>query len=235
MARCHCVTASMTARPGAALLTIPCAAPAEFCHLLPNQKRLSCDYSVVKGATPVQRGLQNALNEYLVLLAKAGDQEAFGRLVVRWSPRLLAFATRSTGATEAAKDVVQETWVSAVRSLGRLDDPARFPAWIFAITARKCTDVLRAKYRGQRMASSLENDAALEPAPASDADAHLDLAAALQRLPREQRIAVALLYGEDMSVAEIAAVMGVPPGTVKSRLSAARQALRHFMEGERDE
>jgi RNA polymerase sigma-70 factor (ECF subfamily) len=68
-----------------------------------------------------------------------------------------------------------------------------------------------------------------------DADAGLDLASALKRLPSEQRVAVALLYGEDMSIAQIAVVTGVPPGTVKSRLSAARHALRAYMEGENDE
>lgn len=183
----------------------------------------------------MRRGLQNALDEYLVLLAQAGDRDAFGLLVRRWTPKLLAFAARSTGNTEAAKDAVQETWTSAARTLGRLEDPARFRAWIHAIAARKCTDALRAKYRGARIASAVEDAVATEAPPRSDADTRLDLAAAFQRLPREQRVAVALLYGEDMSVAEIAAITGVPPGTVKSRLSAARQALRTYMEGEAGE
>lgn len=183
----------------------------------------------------MQRGLDFALDEYLVLLAQGGHQEAFGRLAERWTPRLLAFAARSVGNAEAAKDAVQETWASAVRALGRLEDPACFPAWIYAIAARKCTDALRGRYRGQRMAAALQDSVALEGPPVSDADARLDLAAALQRLPSEQRIAVSLLYGEDMTVAEIAAVTGVPPGTVKSRLSAARHALRAHMEGENDE
>lgn len=183
----------------------------------------------------MQRGLQHVLDEYLVLRAQAGDREAFGRLAERWTPKLLAFAARSTGHPEAAKDAVQETWASAVRALGRLEDPARFPAWIYAIAARKCTDALRVKYRGGRVVSALENDAALDAPLPVDGDAHLDLLAALQRLPPEQRVAVALLYGEDMSVAEIAAITGVPAGTVKSRLSAARHALRTFMEGETDE
>lgn len=183
----------------------------------------------------MRRGLEHALDEYLVLLAQAGDREAFARLTARWSPRLLAFAARSTGHAEVAKDAVQDTWESAVRGLRRLEDPARFPAWIFAIAARKCTDALRARYRSKRLAAEAEDRGALAPPPLADPDAHLDLATALQRLPAEQRVAVSLLYGEDMSVAEIAAITGVPPGTVKSRLSAARHALRAHMEGEVDE
>lgn len=85
------------------------------------------------------------------------------------------------------------------------------------------------------MANELELIAATEATDGGNVDARLDLAAALKRLSPEQRIAIALLYGEDMSVAEIAAVTGVPIGTVKSRLSAARQALRTFMEGDDNE
>lgn len=183
----------------------------------------------------MRRGLQNALDEYLILLAQAGSREAIDRLAVRWTPRLLAFAARSTNNAEAAKDVVQETWESALRGMGQLEDPARFPAWIYTIAARKCTDVLRTKYRGQRITTAMEQHVATEAHLPSDGDAHLDLATALKRLPQEQRIAVALFYGEDMSVAEIAVITGVPPGTVKSRLSAARLALRKHMEGENHE
>lgn len=170
----------------------------------------------------MRRGLQNALDEYLILLAQAGNREAIDRLAARWTPRLLAFAARSTNNTEAAKDVVQETWESALRGMGQLEDPARFPAWIYTIAARKCTDVLRTKYRGQRFTTAMEQHVATEAPTPSDGDAHLDLAAAL-------------FYGEDMSVSEIAVITGVPPGTVKSRLSAARHALRKHLEGEHDE
>ena len=177
-----------------------------------------------RGEMAVSRGLEQALDDYFVLLAQSGSQEAFARLVARWSPKLLAFAARTLGTTEAAKDVVQDTWESAVRGLKRLEDPARFGPWLYAIASRKCTDALRSKYRHAR------NVAALAEAPAetleSNADATLDLAAALKLLPPEQRVVVSLFFGEDMSIADIAAATGVPPGTVKSRLFAARKALR---------
>ncbi|MBC7770673.1 MAG: RNA polymerase sigma factor [Phycisphaerales bacterium] len=171
----------------------------------------------------VGRGLEQALDDYLVLLAQSGSQEAFARLVARWTPKLLAFAARTLGTTEAAKDVVQDTWESAVRGLMRLDDPARFGPWLYTIASRKCADALRSKYRRTR------NDAAID-APNETVDSNpddaLDLAAALKRLPPEQRVAVSLFFGEGMSIAEIAAATGAPSGTVKSRLFAARNALR---------
>jgi RNA polymerase sigma-70 factor (ECF subfamily) len=176
----------------------------------------------------VRRGLDQALDDYLVLLAQGGSREAFARLAARWTPKLLAFATRSLGTTEAAKDAVQDTWESAWRNVRRLDDPARFRAWLYAIAARKCADALRTKYRGQRLADAVTDDLASAVAPDAETDAsqHLDLADALQALPAEQRIAVSLYFGEDMSIAEIAHITGVPPGTVKSRLFAARKTLR---------
>lgn len=176
------------------------------------------------------RGLNDALDEYLVLLAQSGSGEALGRLVARWRPRLMAFAARTIG-TEAAHDVVQETWEGAIRALPRLEDPARFRGWLYGIAARKCADALRGKYRNARLVT-----AAADVAPASDAiapDERLDLGAALKALPAEQRLVVGLYFGEGLSVGEIASALALPPGTVKSRLFAARKALRAHMEGEK--
>lgn len=174
----------------------------------------------------MKRGLEQALDDYLVLLAQGGSREAFARLAARWTPKLLAFAARALGTTEVAKDVVQETWESAVRGFARLDDPGRFRAWIYAIAARKCADALRGKYRVARIAESAQ---AMNDTPAdaeTGANDRLDVRAAMKRLPPEQRIAVSLYFGEEMSVAKIAAITGAPEGTVKSRLFAARKALR---------
>lgn len=183
----------------------------------------------------MRRGLDQALDDYLVLLAQGGSRDAFARLAARWTPKLMAFAARSLGTTEAAKDAVQDTWESAWRNLHRLDDPARFRAWLYAIAARKCADALRGKYRGQRIADSVQAEKLNEREVDAEANAavRIDLAAALQTLPPEQRIAVSLYFGEDMNIAEIAHITGVPPGTVKSRLFAARQMLRAQLEGEK--
>jgi RNA polymerase sigma-70 factor, ECF subfamily len=177
----------------------------------------------------VKRGLDQALDDYLVLLAQGGSREAFARLAARWTPKLLAFAARALGTTEVAKDVVQETWESAVRGLSRLDDPARFRAWLYAIAARKCADALRGKYRVARIAESAQ---AMTDAPAdaeTGANNRLDVRAAMKRLPPEQRIVVSLYFGEEMNVADIAVITSAPEGTVKSRLFAARKALRESL------
>ncbi len=175
----------------------------------------------------MRRGLDHAVDEYLVLLAQGGSREAFARLATRWTPKLLAFAARSLGTAEAAKDVVQDTWESAVRGLERLDDPARFRAWLYAIASRKCTDAIRGKYRDAQISQSAQAMVVdSENAETASRD-RLDVAAALKRLSAEQRIATSLFFGEDMRIADIATITGVPEGTVKSRLFAARKALRN--------
>jgi RNA polymerase sigma-70 factor, ECF subfamily len=181
----------------------------------------------------VRRGLDQALDEYLVLGAQSGSREAFAHLARRWTPKLQAFAARMLSNPEAAQDVVQETWVSVWRALAGLDDPARFRAWLYAIAHRKCMDVLRARYRGRRLEDALSQGAEADSGDEEGrADARLDLAQAMARLPPEQRVALGLYFGEEMSVAEIAEATGVPVGTVKSRLFAARQALRAHFKGE---
>lgn len=177
----------------------------------------------------MQRGQQQAFDDYLVLLAQGGSRDAFARLAERWTPKILAFAARTLGTTEAAKDVVQETWESALRGIARLEDPARFRAWLYAIAARKCADAMRGRYRGQNIVAKAQA-MALDPADAeADNNERLDLVAALKRLPPEQRVAISLYFGEEMTIAEIASITGAPEGTVKSRLFAARTALREHL------
>ena len=159
----------------------------------------------------MQRDSERVLDEYLVLSSQAGSRAAFEELARRWMPRIVRYAARTLGweraSADVLRDVVQETWVAVVRGLRRLEDPAHFPAWTCAIASRKCADAIRADDWGRSR----------------------DLAAAIARLPEAERSVVHLYYGEDLGVAEIAAVLGVPPGTVKSRLHHAREALKRFL------
>lgn len=180
----------------------------------------------------MDRDLDHVLDEYLVLQSRAGSRPAQRQLIERWSPRLLRHAGRLLNSAEAARDIVQETWLSAAPALGRLDDPARFPAWLYAIATRKCVDHVRRLARAHRLDARL----AAEPPPtgqtAAGRDLALDFTAALRRLPADQRLVASLFYGEDLSLEEVAAAAGVPVGTVKSRLHHARQALKPLLQGE---
>ena len=173
---------------------------------------------------------ERSLDEYLVLLGQAGSTDAMDGLARRWTPRLLRYAARMLGGSmesaETARDVVQETWVGAIRGLSGLRDPAQFPAWIYGIATRKCADAIRTNVRRRR----LDVDAVAVGAGLVEADVNvehrIDMAAGIAQLPAKQRAAVHLFYGEDLTVDEIAAALGIPAGTVKSRLHQARQALK---------
>ena len=173
-------------------------------------------------------------DEYLAASARAGDRASFTRLAERWQPKLLAHAFRLLGEGEAARDIVQEAWADITRGLSHLDDARAFPAWAYRIVTRRAADQIRKRQRERKLsaayASEVKSMPQVEPAAEMSADA-APLRAAMATLPAEQRAAIALFYTEDFSVAEIAAALNVPAGTVKTRLMHARRKLRAAMEG----
>ena len=179
----------------------------------------------------MRRDPGTVLDEWLVASAKTGHEAAFGQLVTRWTPRLLRHAWRLLGNIDHAQDAVQDAWLGAARGLRRLEDPARFPAWMFALVSRRCADRMRRSVRGRRLAVQVA-DLRGPLAELDGSDQRLDLGHAVAALPVEQRLVVSLHYGEGFGIDEIAAAHGLPPGTVKSRLFAARQTLKSFLEGD---
>ena len=170
------------------------------------------------------REVRRIYDELLVLHARAGDRAALERLVAYWRPRHFAHARRLLWREEDAADAVQEAWVSIIRSVGRLSDPARFGSWSYAIVTRRCQDRMRAAAREPKGGEWTET-----PDPnGAEHDADEDMRRAMRSLAPDQRAAIALYYREGFSVAEIADALGVPPGTVKSRLFSARGTLRKF-------
>jgi RNA polymerase sigma factor (sigma-70 family) len=183
----------------------------------------------------MDRDTETVLDEYLVMLAQGGSSDAFRRLAQRWTPRLHRHARRVLLDSDAAVDAVQDAWLAIARGLKALQDPGRFPAWAIAITTRRCVDEIRRRQR-QRLLAEAATGAreAGGQATAVDPDRTIDLAAALDWLAPDQRVLVSLFYGEGLSVEEIAHALHVPPGTVKSRLHAARHSLKTLMEGPDD-
>jgi RNA polymerase sigma-70 factor (ECF subfamily) len=171
---------------------------------------------------------ERALDEYLVSLSQAGSSEALDGLARRWTPRLLRYAARVLGGSDsadAARDVVQETWIGAIRGLRGLRDPAQFPAWIYGIATRKCADAIRANTRRRRLDPQTSGESC-RPVENLASEQHIDLATAIRGLPPIHRAVVHLFYREGMSVEEIASALRIPAGTIKSRLHHAREALK---------
>lgn len=141
----------------------------------------------------------------------------------RWHSAFVHYAEGLLGAGRAG-DVVQDAWLSIVRNLRRLDDPACFRGWAFSLLRRRAIDRMRAD--GRRPTEPLEGEPSAPDAPPE----HEDLHRALRQLPPDQRELLHLRYREDLSVVELATVLGVPPGTVKSRLHTVRNRLREILE-----
>jgi RNA polymerase sigma-70 factor (ECF subfamily) len=179
----------------------------------------------------MRRDPGTVLDEWLVASAKTGSEAAFAQLVTRWTPRLLRHASQLLGNTDQAQDAVQDAWAGAARGLRRLEDPARFPAWMFALVSRRCADRVRRSVRDRRLAVQVA-DLGGPPAELNGSDQRLDLRLAVAGLPVEQRLVVSLHYVEGFGIDEIAAAHGLPPGTVKSRLFTARQTLKRFLQGD---
>jgi RNA polymerase sigma-70 factor (ECF subfamily) len=156
---------------------------------------------------------------------QGGDPQAFELLVERYRSRLFAFLCRRTDPGRS-DDLFQDTWLRVARARGSFDPTRRFSTWLFSIANNLCRDA------GRRGAVELRERAAAQHAgepsvsTASVMDARLDVGRRLALLPERLREVLVLRYFEDLGEREIAEIVGVPPGTVKSRLHAAVRALR---------
>ncbi len=173
------------------------------------------------------RDTSRVLDEWLVLGAQCGDERAFARLVERWQGRVLVYAYRLTGDRSGALDVAQEAWVGVARGIRRLEDPAAFRGWVFAIVRRRAGDWVRRRRR-DRVGFALGGVEADAPGDGVGGEVR----AALARLDADERELLVLRHVDGLSVLELAAVLSVPVGTVKSRLFAARARLRGLLENE---
>lgn len=174
--------------------------------------------------------LESVLDEYLVTASQGGDRRAMQMLVRRWNGRLTGLALRYVGDGEVARDVAQEAWVGIIRGLPRLRDPAHFRAWSYRIVANKARDFVRREQSRRRAMDGLA--AVVEDGDDVAGDPPSPLREALDGMSKEQRALLSLYYGEGLSVREIGRVLGVPEGTVKSRLFHARKTLKATLDKE---
>lgn len=171
----------------------------------------------------------------LVRRSQAGDTEAFDQLVRRHQARTISIAYGVLGDLDAAHDAAQEAFVAAWRALGQFQGQAAFGTWLYRILRNVCLDIIRKR----RMRAELALDAGetydvgpADAAPGPLAEAELDERCALVRralasLAPHHRELLVLFDIEGMSYQEMCEVVGLPMGTVKSRLNRARHALRH--------
>ena len=174
------------------------------------------------------------LCELLVLRCQRRDPRAADALVTFFEKPLLYYLRRLVGSEADAWDLVQETWVSVFKALPALRDTRALPAFLYRTARNHAFALLRHRDADLRLYAAVEtlsNEADLQPEFTSDDAAAVH--AGLNKLSLPHREALTLFFLQQLSIEEIASVLSIPTGTVKSRLHNAKKALRTiFNEGD---
>lgn len=185
--------------------------------------------------------MQQPTETDLLVMAQAGDMEAFADLQVRLEPVIRRFVWRLIGTSLEEEDIVQDSMIALYLNLERVQPVENLRAYLFRIVRNRCYDLLRKRRRFQQLSldeEPMEGYASLLELADDDGQpedaAHwlllsLEVQKAMNRLPEHQRQTLILYAEENLSYPEIAAAMNTSVGTVKSRLFHARRALRQFL------
>jgi RNA polymerase sigma-70 factor (ECF subfamily) len=168
--------------------------------------------------------------------ARAGDPAAWDLLFRRYQLPLYVYVFELVHDEQASLDIVQETFINAVRHISGLREDSKFGSWLFGIAHQKCVQRWRKKVREE---NALEEFGAatpeFEPGPDDlliSQEHKKEFMNLLNRLPPPQRSVLLLHFMENFSIDQIAEITGTAQGTVKSRLHYAKKALRKMMEEE---
>lgn len=169
-----------------------------------------------------------------VLQARAGDAAAWDALFRRYQLPLYVYIFELVRDEQTSLDLVQETFINAVRHIGSLRDDAKFGSWLFGIAHQKCIQRWRKQAREEMLRDEFAN-APLQFETAPDdllirEEQEAEFMRLLNQLPPPQRSVLLLHFVEGFALEEIAGITGVSIGTVKSRLHYAKKSLRKLLE-----
>jgi len=169
---------------------------------------------------------------FIVLRAQAGDVEAFDALYRMYAPVLLRHLQHVMADADRAEDALQDVFVLVYRKLRWLRDPASVRPWLYRLATRHALRLLRTRYQRRESQLSDEEWAQIArratEAPVERSLTSEEVRGAISQLPALSRAVLSLHYLEAMPLADVARVLGVPVGTVKSRLSAGLVRLRRL-------
>ena len=158
----------------------------------------------------------------LMRRAGRGDEAAFAEIVTRYGGRLSAVAARLLGSRADAEDAVQRAFLQCFAGAARYRDEWALSTWLYRILTNICVDELRRRATRAGAADELSG-MAVHAAPPG---AYVDLHRALEQVPREARVLLALRYVDGLSYDELARIRGISVNTVKSQLARGKSALR---------
>lgn len=171
------------------------------------------------------------MNELLLISrARGGDRDAFGELVEQYRDNVYRLAYRMCGNAYDADEAAQEAFVAAWRALPNFRGDAKFSTWLYRLTTNAAIDVMRREKRHQTVGDGemvdLADDADSPQETVERTEQQEAMQKALATLSEEYREVLLLRYMEELDYAEIAEVLQLPSGTVKSRINRAKAALK---------
>ncbi len=180
------------------------------------------------------------LDELLVLQARRGDKEALEQLVMKWHKKLIYQSQFRTKNHEQSEDIVQDVWQWVIGNHHKLHDISNFGSWIRTIVDRRSIDWLRRQKRSVEVNQEEDLYGNFETSNSGDHDpidtiespaehALKRMEEAIKRLPAENKLILSLYYHESHSLESISKILGIPKGTVKSRLFHSREKLKKLL------
>ena len=177
----------------------------------------------------------NISNAILVLKCQRRDEKSFREIVNRWEPRLYYYLRRIVENENDVWDILQETWLAVFQNIRKLQHPLKFPAWLYQISHNKAVSLLRKENRYVQMkveqiADYRENNNRIIAVKERPELVHK----LLGKLKLSHREVLTLYFLEGFSINEMAQIIGVSEGTVKSRLYYAKHKLQEVLKGAKD-
>ncbi len=168
--------------------------------------------------------VDKVFDELLVLRCNTGDRKALELLVRRWNKKFISFSYKLVRDLSIAQDVVQESWISIIKGIGGLKEPGKFSTWAYRIVYNKSMDWLRRNKKDLDLNHDLPQDVPEEGDLRNEREQAVRHS--LKELPEREKIILSLFYLEGHRVKEISGILGIPEGTVKSRIFYAREHLK---------
>lgn len=165
-------------------------------------------------------------DDNLILLSQSGDNEAFSQLVRKYSADAYRTAFMVLRDRDEVEDVVQESFLTCYRKIKSFRMESSFKTWLYRIVVNGCYDRLRKLNRENETLKKVSLNLRNGSEDSHGIESRLDLREVILGLKPEHRLVLTLYYGMDFGVQKVADILGIPVGTVKSRLNSARNMIR---------
>ena len=169
--------------------------------------------------------------EWLALRCQSGEAGAFEDMIEVMERPLLYYAASLTGDSDSALDVLQEVWIRVSRGIRKLKDPGSLRSWLYSITHGIAVDRIRKNYSREQAEKVQFEEFQEAEEPSFAAEDAAAIHQALSEIGLKHREVLVLHFLEDLSMAEIAEVVGCSEGTVKSRIHYAKRAMKEILSG----